>query len=230
MKSNITIIAIVALVILGLGLLVANYRGKMQRAEHNLDVARDSIHNVTLKNGELLQIRDSYILKEKELTEYLDITKQEAKDLKKKLGSSLEEIAKLKGHVRIDTVKTVVTKDSIVFRPDTSVYVKFMYGDKWLSFRGDLEATPDTAGVTLYDVDVPIDITTGWDKEGKFFITSPNPYVRFGDINAAQLNTKKSTQSRWKLGFQGGMYVIYNVPKHKFDAGPGVGFGISYNF
>lgn len=218
------------LLIVGLGLLVVNYRGKMQRAEHNLDVARDSIHNVTLKNGELLQIRDSYILKEKELSEYLDISKKEAKDLKNKLGSSLKEIAKLKGHVKIDTVTTVVTKDSIVFRPDTSVYVKFMYGDEWLSFRGDLEATPDTAGVTLYDVDIPLDVTTGWDKEGKFFITSPNPYVRFGEINSAQLNTKKSTQSRWHLGFQGGMYVIYNVPKHKFDAGPGIGFGVSYDF
>ena len=228
--KNLTSTIILIVVALGLVLIAANYCSRMKRAEHNLDVARDSIHNVTLKNGELLQIRDSYILKEKELSEYLDITKKEAKDLKKKLGSSLSEIAKLKGQVRIDTVKTIVTKDSIVFRPDSSVNVKFKYGDKWLSFRGDLEATPEKADVSLYDVNIPMDLTTGFDKEGKFFVTSSNPYVKFGEINSAQIGTKHSTKSHWRVGLQAGMYVIYDTPRKRVATGPGVGFGISYNF
>lgn len=232
MKPYVKYIVLAALV-LGLVFCISrilDLKDRASTAEHNLAVQKDSVHYVQLKNGQLMAERESYILKEKELQEYLDISNKDRKDLEKKLGSSLKEIAKLKGNVKIDTVKTTIIKDSIIYKPDSLIYVKFMYGDEWLDFRGDLSVTPDSSGVALYDVNIPLDVTVGWSKKGKFFITTPNPYVNFGKIDAAQLGSQRQNQKRWYIGLQGGMYVIYDTPRKRVATGPGFGFGIGHSF
>lgn len=207
---------------------ISNLRERANNAEHNLAVQRDSTHYVQLKNGELLAERESYILKQNELQEYLDISKCEVKDLQKKLGSSLKEIATLKGKVKIDTVKTTVIKDSIIYRPDSLIFAKFKHDEKWLQLSGDFKMTPENTDVTLYNINIPVDVKAGWTKDDKFFITSPNPYVKFGDIQAATITKPKT--SKWHVGLQAGMYVIYDTPRKRIATGPGVGLGIMRDF
>ena len=229
-KRNLgSIISILVVLLLVVGIYkYINLKKNYDSSKYNIEVMQDSVRQVRLKNGELLSMRESYILKEKELSDYLELSNKEVKDLKKKLGSSLSEIAKLKGSVTIDTVITYVSKDSIIYRSDSSISARFKYDDKWLQFKGSFDIDPDTSKVSIYDVNIPIDATVGWTKKGKFFISSPNPYVKFNNINSATI--KPSSISKWHVGFQGGVYVIYDAKSKKAKAGPGIGFGISRSF
>lgn len=231
-KSKLLIIAwgiLVGIAILLLYLFIGSIH-ENNRLSNNIDVYKDSVHTLALKNGQLLSERSSYELKEKELSEYLDISKNEVKDLKKKLESSLREIAKLKGQFHIDTIYTEIIKDSIIYRPDSTICVKFFYGGQWIQLDGMVETNKavTTPAVTIYNVNVPIDLVVGWANNGKFFVTSPNPYVHFGKIDAAQLTQPKI--KKWGVGVSGGWYVIYDPFKKDLRTGPGLGLSLQRSF
>lgn len=76
-KHRILIGAIV-LAVLGIGGLFVSNRIKTRNLrvlEHNLEVALDSLGVTELKNGDLLALRGSYILSEKDMTKQLELSR-----------------------------------------------------------------------------------------------------------------------------------------------------------
>ena len=61
------------------------YSRKNETNQQNLKAAQNELYEVKLKNGELLTVRDSYIATIDDLENLLDISKNEVKDLQKKI-------------------------------------------------------------------------------------------------------------------------------------------------
>lgn len=200
---------------------------KIERLKENLEASMDTVAVLKLKNGDYLYEKKMYELREKELEEYLDISKEEIKDIKKKLASSLETIAKLKSSVRIDTVKVDVVRDSIIYYNECYYHGSFYNRDKWISFDGSVTINKEDARVDIYDIDVPVPLVLGQTKDGQFFVTSENPYFSVTDIDAASI--KKSKQ-RFSLGVYAGLGVYYGLTSKQVDIGPGGGVGFFWNF
>ena len=63
----------------------SHFNKRLNISEHNYNTLKGEMEQVELKNGELLSMRDSYIVKLNELNELLDISKAEVKELNKAL-------------------------------------------------------------------------------------------------------------------------------------------------
>lgn len=183
---------------------------KNHKLETNIEALTDSVHVYQLKNGELMYEKQGFILEKAELEKYLDISKKEVKDLEKKLGSALATIAKLEGQVKIDTL---VMKDSVVIKPDSTIDIFFDYNDRWLTLDGTTNYCPrdNFAITTMNCIRMQVPLKVGTSKDDKWFVTSENPYVQFTSIEGA--NIDKSKPKRHSIGVNVGL-------------GLGAGFGV----
>lgn len=211
------------------------FSSKLDISDQNLRAAKGEVEVLRTKNNDLLYVRDSYIMREKDLEEQLGISKSEVKELKKKLDSSLSYISKLESQV--NTGEIVVVKDSIVYVTKEITSVPFHYSDKWLTIRGKNELFyKDT---TLYDVKTTFknigltsNLKVGLSENNKFFVECDNPYITFSNIEGTYLdkNMTKTKKVRFSYGFQLGLGVQYGLIKKTWDVGPYAGFGIGLSF
>lgn len=121
------LISIIEFVIF-IGIIVWGYNkmnDELNISEQNLKAYKNQIKDLELKNGELIRVRDSYILEIDQLQENFDISKQEVKELQKKLNSSLAYISKIESEIKIDTIREI--KDSIVYLNGKVDMVLFNY-------------------------------------------------------------------------------------------------------
>ena len=129
-KSWILLIAEALVFILLFGSITKCNNDKIDRLEHNISAYRDSIEYVEMKNGELMAMKESLILSESEAREELKITKDELKDLKKKLDSDVAYIAQLKSQIGIkDTLW--MKPDTVFVQKDGTIFKTFNWMDKW---------------------------------------------------------------------------------------------------
>lgn len=224
-QKYVVIMAIEALILGAVGLYIHRSKNaQLDRANQNLIAMSDTIREVRLKNGDLLFEKSAWILKEKELTNVLDVTEKELKDLKRKLGSSLEYIAFLEGNVRIDTLVTV--QDSIVYVADTQVH-KFVLQNPWLDIKG-YHANTQT---TFESIDIAVPLMVGLSEDYKIFVTSSNPYVSFNNIQGAVLDKSKLVRKpKFSWGIQFGVGGQYGLVHKNWDVGPYLGVGGQLNF
>ena len=125
------LISIIEFVIF-LGIIVWGYNkmnNKLDVSEQNLKAYKNQAKNLELENGELIRVRDSYILEIDQLQEEFNVSKREVKDLQKKLNSSLAYISKMESNIRIDTINNV--KDSIIYIDSTKTNIYFKYTFKY---------------------------------------------------------------------------------------------------
>ena len=201
---------------------------KMDVLEQNLKAERDELSSIKLENGKLLKDQYVRIIKEKELTEELDITKKEKRELERILGEKIAYITELETNIRIDTVST--TKDSIIYLQDSTTLVKFTYTDKWLSFNG--LSNLKQKKTELFDINIPVPLEVGLTDDYNFFVISENPYLDISYINSNVVDGSVlyKKPKKWNFGIQFGFGVQYGTIGKKFDVGPYGGFGAQYNF
>ena len=133
--------------------------------EQNFNAATDTIEVLKLKNGELLYEKSAFILKENELQTQLSLSKDEIKELKKRIGG-INTITKIETQVEFDTI--YIKNNSI-----GPSQFSFEYNDNWLKLKG-LSSKDSTQ---IYDISVPIDLVVGMSKDYNIFVKSDNPYL-----------------------------------------------------
>lgn len=203
---------------------------KLDISEQNIIAYKGQVEELELKNGELIKVRDSYILEKNELQEMFDMSKKEVRDLQNKLNSSLAYISKLEADVRIDTIREV--KDSIVYINSTDRDIHFKYSDDWFSLDGLTKMRGMESLTELYNVRMTVPLQIGLTDMKQLFVTSPNPYVSFTDIEGAFIEGSNLYPKRKKFNFgvQGGFGLGYDIITKQLTLGPYLGAGIQYNF
>lgn len=211
------------------------FDAKLNVSDQNLKAAKGEITTLKLKNNELLQIRDSYVIKEKDLEEQLGISKKEIKELEKKLDSSITYISNLES--QINSGKIITVRDSIVYVSNNLASVNFSYSDKWIKINGvnNLEFKTDSLTniqTTLNDINITSNLKVGLTDNNQIFVKSDNPYLTFSQIEGAYLDKDVAQVKKVKFswGFQFGFGVNYGLINKKMDAGPYAGFGIGLSF
>lgn len=211
------------------------FSNKLDISDQNLKAAKGEVEVLKMKNNDLLYIRDSYVMKEKDLEEQLGITKDEVKELKKKLDSSLSYIAKLESE--INTGEIVTVRDSIVYVTKELSTVPFHFNNNWMSIRGknDLfykDSTLYDIKTTINNINIRAKLKVGLSDNNKFFVETDNPYLVFESIEGTYLNNKmvKTKRVKFSYGFQLGLGVQYGLIKKNWDVGPYAGFGIGLSF
>jgi hypothetical protein len=193
--------------------------------EQNYRAANDSINVITLRNNELLYEKDAYILKESELMDQINITKDEIKELKNKLKSSIDYITKIEGSLRIDTI---YTNDTIYITKDTT-YIHFDYNDLWLSLNGTTKLYDNKSQTIINKLTVPISIQTGLTEDYNIFIKTDNPYINIVELDGAVIRNNKFNP-KFKHELQVGIGFQYGLFNQRLDFGPQVGYGFILEF
>lgn len=208
---------------------------KLDISEQNVMVARGKVEELTLKNGELIAVRDSHITTINELEEVLSITKAEAKELQRKLDSKIAYIAELEQNVKIEYIEVV--KDSIIYVNNNKqkVIASFNYNDTWLSLSGENEFTLGDKfdyKTTLHDIQMNTPLTVGLTNDYKIFVKSDNPYVNFSSIEGAVIDKQalRPRKKRFGWGLQFGVGAMYDVWHKQVAVGPYGGLGVEINF
>lgn len=199
--------------------------------EHNYRVMQDSVKRVTTKYGEVLFERSSLLLEKKELEEALGITKKQVRDYEKTLGSKLAYISKLESLLeRKDTV--TITVEKIVHDTLSNSYTGF-YQDKWLSFNQRFTlANPFSYKFDVWGINMNIPMKVGLTDDYTIFVQSDNPYFNVSEIEGAVIDKSRFAQKPkcFGVGVQFGFGACYGLQSKQLDAGPYIGFGLSYNF
>ena len=202
---------------------------KIQTLDHNLVAAHDEIETLVLENGNLLSEKSAYILKNKELESVLEITKQEKKDIEKKLNDKIAYIANIGSQVRVDTLEL---RDTIYQVSDNKFNIDWGYSDKWLKLKGGTLYNNGKSTTELYGISLYTPLKVGLTDNYTIFVESENPYLKITDIEGAIIDGSSLRQkpNYWTLSVQGGLGAQYGLIGNKFDIGPYLGVGVSYNF
>ena len=196
--------------------------------EQNLTAAHDTIEVYRMKNNEMLYEKSLYIQAEEDLMKQLNMSKNEIKELKKKVGD-LEVLAAVGTTIKVDTIHS--TKDSIIY-VDNGFRHKFEFDDEWISINGLSWYDGNSSGVDIYDIYMEAPLNVGVSEDYKLFITSKNPYVNITSIEGSILeNSKQSpTSSKWGIGIGMGFGFQYGLIHKELDFGPQFGIEIQYKF
>lgn len=195
--------------------------------EQNWKAAMDSVEYYQLKNGDLLAEREAFILSEAEARELLDMSNAELKDIKKQLGSALATITRLKADVRIDSI--YIESDPVYVSVD-SISIPFTYRDEWMSLAGRTDYGSNKGYTSIYNISTSTPLTIGLAENGKYFVTSPNPYLHITDITSTISEKVVPKKKHWGLGITVGPSIGYDFHHKDIYWGLGGTVGVTYNF
>ena len=202
---------------------------KIKNLDQNFIASRDKITELTLENGKLLAERSAYIVKNNELEEILNITKQEKKDIERKLNDKIAYISTIESNIRVDTLELVNT---IIIKDSSTINIGFNYDDKWVKFSGSSYYKNGKSKTSIFDININTPLKVGLTNDLTIFVESENPYLNITNIEGAVIDgsTLHPKKKRWNFSLQGGIGVHYGLFRQKVDVGPYIGAGISYNF
>lgn len=231
-KSWIVIVLEAIMFIILLGAISRCSSDKIDLLEHNISAYKSQIEYVELENSNLLIAKESLILSESQAREELEMTKEETRELKKKLGSAVAQINKLQSQIEL--------KDTVYMKGDT-VYVDkkdntnkiFTWNDQWTSLKAKVWGSSiQDSQLSIYDLKMNLPITFGVTDDYKVFATSPNPYVTFDDMTTATIygSSIAPKRKRFHHGIFVGFGINYGIITNKVDIGPSLGYGFMYSF
>jgi hypothetical protein len=211
------------------------FSNKLDISEQNVVAAYGKVEELTLKNGELIAVRDSHITTINSLENQLNITTKEAKELQRKLNSKIAYISELESQVRVDSIVTI--RDSIIYVDNTAkkMIASFHYDDKWMNFNGENEFTFGEnyeCKTTLHNFTMRTPLVVGITNDYQIFVKSDNPYVQFTDIEGAVIDKQalRPRKKRFSWGLQFGVGAMYDVWHKQVAVGPYGGLGVEINF
>lgn len=207
----------------------SNHTREIELAKQNILALTNQTTELQLKNGELISKNESYILQLNELEEQFNISKQETKELKKQLGSSLAYISQLESNVYFDTIITI--KDTTIYVND-GIQSKFIFDNGWIDFKGLSIYNDNDINTNIYDLNVKVPLQVGLTNDYTIFVKSTNPYIHFTSIEGAVIDKSiiYPKKKRFNYGLQAGFGFNYGIINKQIDLGPYFGFGVEYNF
>jgi hypothetical protein len=231
-KSWIIIVLEAIVFILLLGTVSKCNADRVDLLEHNISAYKSQVELVELENSNLLIAKESLILSESQAREELEMSKEETRELRKKLGSAAAQINKLQSQIEI--ADTVYMKADTVYidRKDNATKL-FSWSDQWTSLNAKVfgKSVKDSQ-MSVYDLKMNLPITFGVTNDYKVFVTSPNPYVTFEDMTSATIygSTIAPKPKRFHHGIFLGFGVNYGLITKSLDIGPSLGYGFTYSF
>jgi hypothetical protein len=203
-----------------------NLSNDLQNYEHNLNVSRDSIRTLILKNGEQLVTIGSYILEKKDLQKYLDISKSEIKELERKLGK----ISYISNIQSVTVFDSIYIKDTITVTPENIIKYNITYSDEWLRINGGGIIEGNYASTYFDSIAISTPLTVGLTDDYRIWVKSSNPYINITNIGGAVVQGSRLNQKQKRFGFglSAGFGLQYGIQNKKIDYGPYVGIGITY--
>ena len=231
LKKNWKTITIIILLLLLGGLIWSLVKSNRESNawEHNYHAMQDSVHYYEAKNGELIAYRDALILDKKELQNYLNMSKDEIRELEKALQGALAMAGQIHTVIRYDTIKMT---DSIYY-VDDSIFSKFKYDDQWTKLSGTTVITDSLtkSSTSIEYIDIYTKLKIGMTDSYKFYATSDNPHLTITNIESAVIdeNMFKQDRKKWGLSVYVGVGANYGLIKKSFDLGPSVGVALTYD-
>lgn len=231
-KSWIVIVLEAIMFIILLGTIARCGSDKIDLLEHNISAYKSQIELVELENSNLLIAKESLILSESQAREELEMTKEETRELKKKLGSAVAQINKLESLIELND--TVYMKGDTVYvdKKDNTTKI-FTWNDQLTSLKAKVWGSSiQDSQLSIYDLKMNLPITFGVTNDYKVFATSPNPYVKFTDMSSATIygSSVAPKRKRFHHGIFVGFGVNYGIITNKVDIGPSLGYGFMYSF
>lgn len=226
MKKTLILMAIEALVCVALifGMRSCEQR-KIRAYENNIEALQDTIHvRQTRYNGALTTIK-GYELENKQLTDFLELSNKEKRELEKTLQAKLRYISQLEGQIGLhDTI--VMVHDSVIYVGGLATMYYFSYNDDWISMRGISHINPPSTSLTY--MNIPLDLQVGMTDNNDIFVTTKNPYITITSLQGAHV-AEKPNRLRLRLGLQAGLGVVYGL-RNGFDLGPYLGGGLNLSW
>ena len=229
-KKTIVIMILEAILFIGIIVGISHINNRNSDIlEQNLQASKDRVAELVMENGSLLFEKSAYILKEKELYDQLNITKQEKKDIEKKLDDKIAYISMIEANIKTDTLEV---HDTVTIIDSSAISIKFDYYDEWLQFKGGTYYKNGKSKTTIYNINVPVPLKVGLTDDFIIFVESENPYLNIIDIEGAVLDGSSlyENRPRFHAGIQAGVGVHYGLFGQKVDVGPYVGVGITWEF
>ena len=197
---------------------------KYETSQNNIVALTDSIEYYESKTGELVaqktmlagEIKD---LKESHSKELNDLYN----DLNSMKKTNAQMAAQIKGFIDNPVKDTVWAYDTITFAHH--LIQPFDFSNKWRTLSGNITLKDNTMSLNIKEDKVFFDYTVAI-EDGRIYLKSDNPYVKYGYVTAIQKQQKKP--KRWNIGFQAGFGLQYGLFRDTFDAGPYLGVGISW--
>lgn len=223
-KTKNIIIATLSILIIVMGCIIGEtYRAK-RIYKRNYIASLDTLRTYKTKNGELLVAKKAYELSNKDLEDALDKSRNDLRDIEKRLQSKIDYIAEIEGNIRIDTIITTVVKDTTIYQLRDGIY-PFYYSDRYFSLQGQTNTKENKT--TLYNLKMDLPLTVGLTKDNQIFVNTSNPYVTITDIQGAKVKPK---YRHFSHGIQLGIGPSYSLTGNHFDLSIYAGYGIEYRF
>lgn len=201
---------------------------EIAKYEQNWKATKDSLKYYQLKNGEYMAERASFILSEEEMLKELSMTKDELKDIKKKLNASIAALAKAQAEIRVDTV---YTESEIVYIDTDTISSHFSYQDTWLGLAGRFNYGINTGPTTTLNyINMSLPLTIGLTDDYKYFVTTPNPYVHITELTSTINEKSVPKKKHWGIGIGIGPSIGYDFHHKDIYYGLGGTLSINYNF
>lgn len=233
-KENKVLLSIVAALTVLLGIMIGIIICKNNNItiiENNLSAATEKIEVLKTTNGDLLAKNRSYITTINSLEDYINISKKEVKDLQKTLDDKILYISELETLINI---KPTEVHDTTVVYKDSTFNFTFNFSDKWYKLIGNSSFDYNRVKTEINTLYVNVPLCVGLTDDWKIFVTTPNPYVVFNDIEGALLDKevylKQQKKKRLGISISLGIYTGYDLFDKSIYIGPGAGCGISYTF
>lgn len=231
-KKNWVLLTIILGAILVISTLIVDLgckNNEIKIAKNNLFAVTDSVRKITTKNGELISEKVSYIATIKELEQYMDISKQEIKELQKALDNKILYISALESSIEINPTEV---HDTILIEKDSTYEFSFKFQDQWYGLDGYSSINRSLVKTKINELYVNVPLQVGLTDDWEIFVSSSNPYVNIKNIDGALLDKnvylKQKNPRRLGLGANLGLNVGYDPIQKHIYAGPGVGFGVYY--
>ena len=233
-KENKVLLSIVAALVILLGILIGiivHKNNNITIIKNNLKAATEEIEVLRTANGDLLAKKQSYVTTINDLENYINISKNEVKDLQKTLDDKILYISELK--TLIDIKPTEVHDTTVIYK-DSTFNFTFNFSDKWYELTGNSSFDFNRVKTEINTLYVNVPLRVGLTDDWKIFVTTQNPYVVFNDVEGALLDKnvylKQQKKKKWGISLSLGMYAGYDLLSKNIYIGPGAGCGISYTF
>lgn len=214
-----------------LGTVVKCSNDRIERLENNVDAYKTEMEVVKTQNGELMAVRQSLMLTESELREELDLTKKEYRELEKTLADDIAYIAQLEAMVAVPD--TIYMKGDTVYIKDDYTIKIFEWENNWMRLGAEVYGgSIETSELSVFDISMDVPLEFGLTDGYKVFVKSPNPYVKFQELNSVVVtgSSVKKKDKRFHHGITAGFGIHYGLSQRNWDFGPGVMYGLTYSF
>lgn len=113
---------------------------------------------------------------------------------------------------------------NLPLKVDTPIYKEFDFSDKYRTLSGNIYYITDTLGLRVNKDQVQFDYALAI-QDGKVYMTSDNPYVKFASITGLEVPSREQKKKRFGIGPV--VYGGYDFNTKSF--GYGLGVGITYS-